>query len=282
MSVTSLEFLGKILNNKIKADGEFPDLKEISDTLYDLSEAKEVLNFFDMDNLKFLAEKFSMKFDEKIYEEHASCYKLESEDKDDEEDEEETEEEKDVNEMTKEELIEYIYRLVKIQQYYVDFNINTPEHAREMIRFCSKKCFFEISFFKPEDINNFQNKALNNSPELNNKKLLTISGDFKTYLEDISNNDRNLVLEDFVLTFKKTCSNDEFLRIFFFIIQNEDILYNFFNKTFIRDFKFHEKIIEILDDYFIDIEYCSKITKGIAIKDIKNITKKLGDLYETY
>jgi hypothetical protein len=192
------------------------------------------------------------------------------------------EDEKNINDMTKEELIEYIYRLVKSQQYYVEFNINTPENACEMIRFCSKKCFFEISFFKPEDINNFQNKALNNSPELNNKKLLTIRGDFKTYLEEISNNDRDVVLEDFVLKFEKTCSNDEFLRIFFFIIQNEDILYNFFNKTFIRDFKFHEKIIEILDDYFIDIEYAKKIRKGIAVKDIKNITKKLGNLSETY
>jgi len=271
MSVNSIEFLGKKFNKQIKANVKNPDLKEISDTLFDLSDAKEVLSFIDIDKLKILAKRFYYKYVEEEYDEK-------------DEDIEVTEINKigeNIDNMTKEEYIDFVHLLVKRQKYYIEFDFNLPIHAHEMIHpnFDFDKCFFEFSIYRTKDIESIQNKQLNNSTELNNKKVLKIRADFEIDIEIVSNNDTDLCTRDLKMTVEKNCSNEEYIKLVQYLIFNEDVFANYLNDTFIFKFNYHEQILEFIDEIVFKIQ---KNTEKGNKYNKKVFTKKIDENRETF
>lgn len=97
MPLTSQELLAKNISKKVQLSyfDSLIDLSEVSQIIYELSDAREVLNFVEMDKLKILTKEFSHKYSDEIYD-------------------------KNINDITKVEIIDEIDRLVKGQKYYIE------------------------------------------------------------------------------------------------------------------------------------------------------------------
>lgn len=271
MSINSIEFLGKKFNKQIKTNVENPDLKEISDTLFDLSDAKDVLSFIDIDKLKFLAKRFYYKYVEEEYDEKDEDIEVTEINKINE----------NIDNMTKDEYIDFVHLLVKRQKYYIDFDFNLPIHAHEMIHpdFDFDKCFFEFTIFRTKDIGNIQNKQLNNSIELDNKKVLKIRADFEIDIRVESNNDTDVWMQTFKMTVERNCSNEEYVKLVQYLNFNEDVFVNYLNDTFVFKFNYHEKILEFIEEIVFKIQENAEQGKKY---NKKVITKYFEEHSETF
>ena len=246
MPVTSQELFAKKISKKIPAFiTTLFDLSEVSQIIYELSDAKEVLNFIKVDELKIMLMNFSRKYSDEKYD-------------------------KNINEMTKDEIIDEIDRLVKGQKYYIECDEgDMPTRPEDIIcqSGCSD-CSFCFYIYRMSDIESFDNLKYD-------KTVLSFQATFEIQIIE-SNNDADVIIEDLKFELTKNCSNEEFINIFKFIKKNKDVISIFLNNSFISKFNYDKRVISFLQEIYKNIK------NGKLSEDEKVITKSYDDDYQTY